>query len=79
MALLGRNNPSLSPIDHYERLEFLGDSVVGCLSSLNLFRILPHIPEGGLSTFRQALVNNQYLGQLASVSLLFYLYVCESW
>lgn len=35
-----------------ERLEFLGDSVLGLIASRNLFTRFPHAPEGDLSSLR---------------------------
>lgn len=41
---------------HNERLEFLGDSVLGLLIAEHLYRILPDLSEGELSTMRARLV-----------------------
>lgn len=41
---------------HNERLEFLGDSVLGVLISEYLYRFLPDMSEGDLSTMRSRLV-----------------------
>lgn len=41
---------------HNERLEFLGDSVLGLLVSEYLYRFLPDMSEGDLSTMRSRLV-----------------------
>lgn len=41
---------------HNERLEFLGDAVLGLLTSDYLFRYLPKTPEGELSHLRSRLV-----------------------
>lgn len=43
-------------IEHNERLEFLGDSVLGLLISEYLYRHLPTTPEGDLSYLRSRLV-----------------------
>ncbi len=40
----------------YERLEFLGDSVLGFLTAEYLFAHFPHLPEGELTKTRAALV-----------------------
>lgn len=45
--------------EHNERLEFLGDSVVGLLISDYLYRYLPDTPEGDLSYLRSRLVEAQ--------------------
>jgi len=42
--------------DHNERLEFLGDSVLGLIVSDYLYRELPQTPEGDLSYLRSRLV-----------------------
>jgi ribonuclease-3 len=42
--------------EHNERLEFLGDAVLGVLMSEHLYRNLPSTPEGELSTLRSRLV-----------------------
>lgn len=65
MARLGQKRPVLSPIEHNERLEFLGDAVVGYLTSIHLFFMFPELSEGALTTFRTVIVNNQHLAQLA--------------
>lgn len=41
---------------HNERLEFLGDSVLGLLVANYLYRSLPNVPEGELSYLRSRLV-----------------------
>ncbi len=51
--------------DHYERLEFLGDSVLGmCVAEL-LYEQLKDLPEGDLSRVRASLVRQDTLHQLA--------------
>lgn len=42
--------------EHNERLEFLGDAVLGLIVSEHLFRNFPNIPEGKLSALRSRLV-----------------------
>ena len=42
--------------EHNERLEFLGDSVLGLLISEYLYKYLPSTPEGELSSLRSRLV-----------------------
>uniref|UniRef100_A0A158PAN6 RNase III domain-containing protein n=1 Tax=Angiostrongylus cantonensis TaxID=6313 RepID=A0A158PAN6_ANGCA len=54
----------LSKIAHNERLEYLGDAVVELIVSNRLFFILPHQEEGGLATYRSALVQNRNLAAL---------------
>lgn len=51
--------------DHYERLEFLGDSVLNLAVSSLLYQRLRHQPEGDLSRVRANLVREATLHQLA--------------
>ena len=51
--------------DHYERLEFLGDSVLGLAISDLLYSRLGSLPEGDLSRVRANLVKQETLHQLA--------------
>ena len=54
-------------VKHNERLEFLGDAVVEFITSVHLFYMFPDLEEGGLATYRAALVQNQHLAILAQV------------
>ncbi len=59
LALVHRSfvNENRDHIDqHNERLEFLGDSVLGVIISEYLYRYLPETPEGELSYLRSRLV-----------------------
>lgn len=49
-------NESRIPLQHNERLEFLGDSILGLIVSDYLYRQLPDVPEGDLSSIRARLV-----------------------
>ena len=51
--------------DHYERLEFLGDSVLGLAISDLLYARLSSLPEGDLSRVRANLVRQETLHRLA--------------
>lgn len=51
--------------DHNERLEFLGDSILGCVISRHLFGEFPHLAEGELSRLRSNLVREETLATLA--------------
>lgn len=42
--------------DHYERLEFLGDSILNAVVAEALFQAFPNLPEGDLSRLRANLV-----------------------
>jgi ribonuclease-3 len=50
---------------HYERLEFLGDSVLGCIIARHLFATYPQLSEGDLSRVRSNLVKEDTLMRLA--------------
>lgn len=50
---------------HNERLEFLGDAVVGLLVAEALMQALPEAPEGVLSRLRASIVNARSLAELA--------------
>ncbi|KAL1429496.1 hypothetical protein MTO96_016127 [Rhipicephalus appendiculatus] len=65
MSRFGRQEETASSISHNERLEFLGDAVVEFLSSIHLFFMFPDLEEGGLATYRAAIVQNQHLAVLA--------------
>ena len=51
--------------DHNERLEFLGDSVLGVVVADMLYRRLQNLPEGDLSRVRANLVKQDTLHKLA--------------
>jgi ribonuclease-3 len=57
-------NPELVP-GHNERLEFLGDAVVGLVVSRLLFERFPDEDEGFLTTRRASLVNRDALASMA--------------
>jgi ribonuclease-3 len=48
-----------------ERLEFLGDSVLGLVVTDTLFRNHPDLPEGQLAKLRAAVVNSRALAEVA--------------
>ena len=51
--------------EHYERLEYLGDSVINVIVSDLLYQALPNLPEGQLSRIRSNLVKQDSLHSLA--------------
>jgi len=51
--------------EHNERLEFLGDSVLGCVIAKYLYDSYPQLSEGELSRLRSSLVREDTLAQLA--------------
>ena len=50
---------------HNERLEFLGDSVLGCVIAGELFARFPQLPEGKLTRLRASLVREEALAGIA--------------
>ncbi len=62
-------------IESNERLEFLGDTVLGLLISEMLFFTYPKLDEGKLSKFRASLVNEEKLYHLALANKLYRLIV----
>jgi len=51
--------------DNNERLEFLGDGVLGCAIAEELFARFPALPEGKLTQLRAALVREESLAEVA--------------
>ena len=52
-------------IDHNERLEFLGDSILNFVIADALYQKLPHAKEGDLSRYRARLVCEESLAEIA--------------
>jgi len=48
-----------------ERLEFLGDAVIGLSTTVYLYEILPDTSEGDLSKLRATMVSRKVLGEIA--------------
>lgn len=51
--------------DHNERLEFLGDSVLGLVVAEELYHALPDRPEGDLARIKSVVVSEQSLAEIA--------------
>jgi ribonuclease-3 len=49
-----------------ERLEFLGDAVLGLVVTNHIFRTYPELPEGELAKVRAAVVNSEALAEVAT-------------
>ena len=49
-----------------ERLEFLGDAVLGLIVTNHIFRLYPNLPEGELAKLRASVVNAQMLAVVAT-------------
>ena len=58
-------NPD-SPTNSYQRLEFLGDAILGSITAEELFRRYPDLSEGELTRFRSHLVQEKSLARIAS-------------
>lgn len=69
LALIHKSFPfkstKLDAMGHNERLEFLGDSVLGCLVAEELSKRFPNSDEGILSQMRSSLVSETALAALA--------------
>lgn len=52
-------------LPHNERLEFLGDAVLGVVVTEHLYRTYPDLPEGRLAKLRAAVVNAHSLADVA--------------
>lgn len=60
-------NESRGKLQSNERLEFLGDSILGMVVAEHLFRNHPELPEGELTRTRAALVCEESLVEVAKV------------
>jgi len=58
-------NETSEKIDNNERLEFLGDSVLGVVAADYLFRLLPDRPEGDLAKIKSHVVSEDSLAEIA--------------
>ncbi|MGH9429649.1 MAG: ribonuclease III family protein, partial [Terriglobia bacterium] len=66
LALTHRSLPLRSGEDHNEKLEFLGDAVLGLAMSTLLMQRFPAATEGDLSKLRASLVNARVLADKAA-------------
>jgi ribonuclease-3 len=70
LALRALTHPSAveerDPGAYYERLEFLGDSIVGFLIAEELYARFPVMDEGGLTRIRVSVVSRTALGSVAA-------------
>lgn len=64
MAERPANCLPLQEVDN-EEIEFVGDSILGCIVALYLFKRYPGQGEGFLTRLRTLIVNNKMLGHLA--------------
>ncbi|KAM3717120.1 Ribonuclease [Dirofilaria immitis] len=65
MSKLGSKKAEQSPLNHNERLEFLGDAVIEFIATIHLFYMFSELDEGGLATYRSTMVQNKNLAMLA--------------
>ena len=61
----GHKVRSRKPVEHNERLEFLGDAVIGAVVSEYLYSKFPNQREGFLTQLRSKIVGRTALGRLA--------------
>lgn len=62
---LAMTHRSVSGKNNNERMEFLGDSILGVVITEELFNRLPEAPEGYLSRLRASLVNEAILAEIS--------------
>ncbi|MDD5289003.1 MAG: ribonuclease III [Dehalococcoidales bacterium] len=68
-------NPGIAPASN-ERLEFLGDAILGLIVAENLYRDFPSLSEGEMTRLRSILVKQETLARVAeSIGLGGYLYL----
>ena len=68
-------NPGLAPVSN-ERLEFLGDAILGMVVAEELYRNFPHLSEGEMTKFRATLICRETLVHVAeTLGLGNYLYL----
>ena len=68
-------NPGVAPASN-ERLEFLGDAILGLIVAENLFRDFPGMSEGEMTRLRSILVKQETLARVAeTIKLGNYLYL----
>lgn len=53
-------------VEHNERLEFLGDSVLGVIVTDHLYHLDPHLAEGAMAKARAAVVSAEPLARVAA-------------
>ncbi|BAQ63719.1 ribonuclease III [Geminocystis sp. NIES-3709] len=62
---LALTHPSVSTINNYEQLEFVGDAVVRLASAELLLEIYPDLPVGEFAAIRSILVSDKFLAEIA--------------
>ena len=64
-SYLNEAGPSGPANGSYERLEFLGDAVLGAAITMELFRRCPDLPEGHMTKLRSSLVSGRTLAKVS--------------
>jgi ribonuclease-3 len=64
-SYLNELQPDKRPAGSYERLEFLGDAILGAAVTMELFKRCPELPEGQLTKLRSSLVDGRTLAGIA--------------
>jgi ribonuclease-3 len=64
-SYINEAGPSGPALGSYERLEFLGDAVLGAAVTMELFNRCPDLPEGQLTKLRSSLVSGRTLARVA--------------
>jgi ribonuclease-3 len=64
-SYLNEADPSEAPYGSYERLEFLGDALVGAAVTVELFQRRPNLSEGQLTKLRSSLVSGRTLARVS--------------
>lgn len=59
------NERKYCAMEHNERLEFLGDAILECITTVYLYRNYSKLAEGEMTALRAALVNSRFLGKIA--------------
>lgn len=59
------NEKQIKDQSHYERLEFLGDSVLGLIVCGHIFKEFPHYNEGSLSDIKSHVVSEKHLSAIS--------------
>ncbi|MBI1180745.1 MAG: ribonuclease III [Alphaproteobacteria bacterium] len=59
-------HPSCTGLPHYQRLEFVGDRVLGAIIAVRLYREYPHFKEGELAIRFNELVRKETLARIVS-------------
>ena len=59
------NEKQIKDMEHYERLEFLGDAVLGLIVCGHIYKEFPHYNEGSLSDIKSHVVSEKHLSAIS--------------